>query len=268
MSVRDPAPETGAKPAGAAPRTKRPSEIAERVKHLIVEHDLKPGDRLPAEREMMALFQASKNTVREALGTLQGQGLVRTRTGPGGGVFIAEINGGRAMELLSNYFFFRQPTIGQIYDLRKVLEPEMAASVVGHMVDADFKRLNDTIRLYQHPPKTMGEEYRQRLAELDFHAVLAELCPNPVLGFICAFLQNQLRELSVCRRIYDKPNPELRETGLSYQIPLLSALHNNDAAEARRIMYEHMCAAQAYMVACDAEITQDFMRLGAETPDR
>jgi len=267
MSITDPAPEARPRSSGGAPRTKRPSEIAERVKDLIVEQGLRPGDRLPPEKEMMALFHASKNTVREALGALQTQGLVTTRTGPGGGVFIAAIDGSRAMELLSNYFFFNQPTIGHIYQLRKMLEPEMVASVVGHLTEADFKRLNDTIRLYQHPPKTMGEEYRQRLAELDFHGVLAELCPNPVLGFICSFLQNQLRVLSVCRRIYDKPNPELRETGLSYQIPLLSALHRGDAAEARRIMYEHMCAAQAYMEACDAEIAPDFMRLGANRAD-
>jgi len=58
------------------------------------------------------------------------------------------------------------------------------------------------------PARNTAEEYRQRLAELDFHAVLSELCPNPVLGFLCGFLQNLLKNLTICRRIYELPNPE------------------------------------------------------------
>lgn len=239
---------------------KRPAEIAERLKDLIVQHGLRPGDRLPQERDLMAQFKASKSTVREALGALQAQGLLRTRTGPGGGAFVAVIDGERAMELLGNYFFFTQPTMADIYQLRKMLEPEMAASLVGRLTEADFKRLNATISLYDHPAENIGEEYQQRLAELEFHSVLAELCPNSVLGFFCGFLQNLLRNLSICKRIYDKPNPELRETGLSYQIRLLSALHAGDAEAVRDIMYQHMCAAEAYMVACEAELSSDFLR--------
>ena len=245
-------------------QTSRPTEISERLKDLIVEKGLQPGDRLPQERELMARFKASKSTIREALGALQAEGLVRTRTGPGGGAFVSAINDGRAMELLGNYFFFRQPSIGDIYALRKLLEPELAASVVGHLREEDFKRLHDTVRLYDHKPANKGEEYRQRLAELDFHSVLAELCPNRVLGFVCGFLQNLLRNLSICRRIYDKPNPQLRESGLSYQVRLLSAFNDGDAELAREVMYQHMRAAQEYMEACEAELTSDFLRV----PDR
>jgi GntR family transcriptional repressor for pyruvate dehydrogenase complex len=253
----------GPAPAASPPwrAANRPQEICERLKDWIMDRALKPGDRLPQERELMAMFKASKSTVREALGALQTQGLVRTRTGPGGGAYIAELDGKRAMELLGNYFFFAQPTIGDIYALRRLLEPEMAASLAGQLSEADFQRLNATIRLYDHPPESLGEEYRQRLAELDFHSVLAELCPNPVLGFFCGFLQSLLRSLAICRRIYGTPNPELRESGLNYQIRLLTALKRGDEAAARSIMYEHMCAAQAYMEACEAELTNRFLRL-------
>ncbi|MDX1421814.1 MAG: FCD domain-containing protein [Kiloniellales bacterium] len=248
--------------ADAPPRSaKRPQEICERLKDWIVDHKLKPGDRLPQERELMGLFKASKSTVREALGALQTQGLIRTRTGPGGGAYIEPMDGRRAMELLGNYFFFAQPSIGDIYALRKLLEPEMAGSLAGRLSEADFQRLNATIRLYDHPPTSFEEEYRQRLAELDFHSVLAELCPNPVLGFFCGFLQNLLRNLAICRRIYGTANPDLRESGLNYQVRLLAALHHGNEAEARAIMYDHMCAAQTYMETCEAELTNRFLRL-------
>jgi len=258
------ATETGFPGDRVPASVRRPTEISERLKDVIVEQGLKPGDRLPRELELMAEFKASKSTVREAIGALQAQGLVKTRTGPGGGAFVNEIRADRAMELLGNYFFFNQPGIGDIYALRRLLEPELAASVVGHLRESDFKRLNDTVRLYDHKPVNQGEEYRQRLAELDFHAVLAELCPNRVLGFVCGFLQNLLRNLSICRRIYDKPNPELRESGLNYQVRLLSAFRDGDAEAARDVMYQHMCAAQQYMEACEAELTKNFLRVPGE----
>jgi GntR family transcriptional repressor for pyruvate dehydrogenase complex len=242
-------------------RRKRPDDIAEQIKDLIVEHALKPGDRLPGERELMEKFHASKSTVREALKSLDTQGLIRARSGPGGGVFVTELSGSRAMELLGNYFFFRQPSISDIYAVRVELEPELAASVVGRLTEADFLRLQNTMRLYEKPPADRGEEYRQRLAELDFHSELAELSPNPILGFICGFMQNLLRNLTICKHIYETPNPELRESALHYQVRLLRALKANDAEAARDIMREHMLAARAYMEECEASYTGGFLRL-------
>lgn len=240
---------------------KRTAVICEEIKDWIVAQRLKPGDPLPQERALIERFRASKGTMREALRSLEAQGLVTTRTGPGGGVFVAALEESRAMELLGNYFFFRQPSIADIYTVRCQLEPELAASLVGRLGDADYRRLEETMRVYDHPAETVGEEYRQRMAELEFHTALTELSPNPVLGFMCGFLQNLLRDLTVCRRIYDRPNPELRETGLSYQIRLIEALKAGDAESVRSIMYKHMLSAWRYMEACEAEVRTDFLRL-------
>ncbi len=200
-------------------RLKRTDDIAERIKGLIVEKTLKPGDRLPNERELIDLFHASKSTVREALKGLEAQGLIRSRTGPGGGTFVAQLSGSRAMELLGNYFFFRQPSIGDIYAVRIELEPELSASVIGHLSDEDFETLQRTMRLYERPPRDRGEEYQQRLAELDFHSVLAELCPNPILGFVCGFMHNLLRNLTICRHIYEFAQPAAARAGAALSDP-------------------------------------------------
>jgi GntR family transcriptional regulator, transcriptional repressor for pyruvate dehydrogenase complex len=247
--------------ASRAPtRRRRQNSISEQIKEMVVERGLRPGDRLPAERELMAMFGASKGSVREALSALRSQGLIRTRTGPGGGVFLAEIGAERSMSLLSNYFLFRTPTITDIYAVRCELEPELAASVAGRLSETDFAQLERTMRIYDALPKTAEEEYHQRMAELDFHTVLAMLCPNPALGFICRFLQKLLREMAVCRRIYDLPHPELRDTALHYQIPLMRALRAGDADAARQIMAEHMAAARDYMVSVEASIASGFLR--------
>ncbi len=242
-------------------RRRRKESISEQIKDMIYERGLRPGDRLPAERELMQLFRASKGSVREALSALRSQGLIRTRTGPGGGVFLSEIDPQRAMALMSNYFLFRTPTITDIYEVRCELEPELAATLAGRLSEADFARLERTMRLYDAPPATAEEEYAQRLAELDFHSVLADLCPNPVLGLFCRFLQTLLRETVVCRRIYDTPHPVLRDTAIHYQIRLLRALRAGDSAAAREIMAGHMAAAQEYMVRMEASIAGRFLRV-------
>lgn len=254
-----PAPP-GRGPSASAPRRRRREQgIAERIKTMIVSNGMKPGERLPAERELMAIFAASRGSVREALSGLRAEGLIRTRSGPGGGVFLAEIGADRAMSLLSNYFLFRTPTIENIYAIRRALEPQLAASLAGRIDEADFARLQQTMRLYDARPATMEEEYAQRIAELDFHSVLAALCPNPLLGFFCGFLQTLLREIAVCQRIYDLPHPELRDTATHYQIRLMRALRAGDAEAAHAIMAEHMIAAEAYMLRVEAKIVSGLL---------
>jgi GntR family transcriptional repressor for pyruvate dehydrogenase complex len=88
-------------------RRSRPVQVADRIKDWVVERDLKTGARLPSEAEMIAQFGVSKGTVREAMRILEAQGLIVTRTGPGGGSFVGEVSAERAKALLANYFYFR-----------------------------------------------------------------------------------------------------------------------------------------------------------------
>ncbi|MBO3761424.1 FadR/GntR family transcriptional regulator [Ciceribacter sp. L1K22] len=233
-------------PAGRTKR--RPDMIAEQIKDYIRRERLRPGDRLPQERELMDTFQAAKGTVREAMKALETQGLVRTRSGPGGGAFVAKQSTQQAMELLSTHFFFAEPSLSDIYAVRKALEPEVAALLAGRMSAADLADLEDTIRIYDHPPADLSDQYHQRVAELDFHSALAQLCPNPLLGFICGLMHNLLRELPVARKIYADATPFSREEGLSFQYRLMAALKDGRGDDARAIAHEHMIFAETYML--------------------
>jgi len=226
----------------------RADAIAAQIRDLISLHGLKPGDRLPQDWLSERALQASKGTVREAMKALQTQGLIRTRTGPGGGTFVTALSGEQAIDLLSNLFLFERPSIADIYALRKELEPELAAGLAGRLDEAAFEALHATIRLYEKEPETIEEEFQQRLSELDFHAVLASFSDNRLLAFVCIFLQRLLRDMAVCRAIYMTPNPELRETALNYQVQLIRVLRAGDAERARELMGRHMEEAERYML--------------------
>ena len=145
--------------------------------------------------------------------------------------------------------------------LRIRLEPEATASVAGRLSEADFARLESKMKVYDHPPSTIEEERQQRVAELEFHELLVGYCPNPLMTFACRFLISLLKNLTICRRIYGIPNPELREHGRSYQLRLMGAPRNGDAAAARRIMDEHMKYAGQRMEAQEAFVARQFLKV-------
>lgn len=237
----------------------RARAIASTLKDWIAERGIAPGQRLPQERDLVSIFGVSKGTIREALKVLEAQGLIATRTGPGGGPFVATVAERHASELLGNYFFFQKLTIRDIYQLRTLLEPELAEGVVGRLSEADFARLAEKMKVYDHPPATVEEERAQRAAELEFHEVLVACSPNSLLRFVCGFLIRLLKDLTICRRIYDRPNPALREHGRSYQLQLIEALKRGDAPAVRSIMSEHMRHAQHLMEAQEAVVLNQFL---------
>ncbi len=249
-------------------RRNRPQAIAETIKDWIIGKGLQPGDRLPQEHQLIADLEVSKGTVREALKVLEAQGLIRTRTGPGGGAFITEVECDHASALLANHFFFKEISIANIYQLRIALEPELVAELAKHIANAQIDELISRMSAYTAPPASIEEERKQRVAELDFHDALASFSQNPLLSFNCAFLVRLLKELIVCKRIYAQPNPELRKRGLTYQEQLIEALRTRDSETAHAVMQAHMRAAQRLMLAREAEVTKSFLALSGAPLER
>lgn len=254
-------PIDGKKKKTAKNGPNRPIAVSETIKDWIAEHGMLPGDRLPQEADLIKTLKVSKGTMREALKILETQGLIQTRTGPGGGAFITEMPAARARALLANFFFFKDLSINDIYEMRQALEPELAAEVATHIGESEIVELENTMVVYDHPPKTIEEEQRQRIAELEFHERLAGLSKNPLLSFECAFLVSMLKDLAICRRIYKRPIPDLRERGLSYQAQLIEALRAADADAARTIMKAHMTTAKRLMEAQETIVNRGFLSL-------
>lgn len=252
---------TGGRPPGPSSpaRRKRTDAIVDAIKHLIVEQGLGPGDRLPQEKELMVQYSAGKGTVREVLKSLEVQGLIRIRTGPGGGAFIERMPESRAMSLLSNFLFAKDLTISHIYAMRKVLEPQVAVSALETIDEAGFKRLNDLIAVYDHEPVDAQERWTQRMAELDFHGVVAEYSNNPILAFTCRFLQRLLKDLAICHDIYVQPEPVLRQSGIQHQRDLIVAMRAKDTEAVTAILTEHMSEAEQHMLVLQAQLQNRFL---------
>lgn len=240
-------------------RRSRPLRIAEEIKDWVVERGLQPGDRLPGEAELIERFGMAKGTIREAMRLLQAQGLVDTKTGPGGGSFVGEVTRDRAAALLANYFYFRDVTIHDIYQVRIALEPELAASLAGRLTDGQIADLEAIMQEYANPASDAQEERRQHVASLRFHARLSDFGGNALLSFFIGFMAQILTDLTVYKRLYETPNHDLWRTGRQHQIDLIAALRRGDAEKARDIMRSHMEMACEQMETQEAVVMKRFI---------
>ncbi len=250
---------TRSKAEADRPRLSRPARVAEAIKEWIVQAHFGAGDRLPSEPELIERFGMAKGTIREAMRILEAQGLVKSRTGPGGGTFVHEVSKQRARALLGNYFYFKDLTIRDIYQLRRVLEPDLAAALAGNLSQEVLDQLEAIVGEYSEPARTVDEEREQHVASLRFHALLAEQSDNALMGFLIDFMVNMLSDLTVYRKLYEPPNVELWQRGRAFQMELIDALRVGDAETARLVMRDHMETAQKLMEGQEAEMQRRFI---------
>jgi len=250
--------DAGRLKAGRAGRAmKRSDLIAEQIKRWILTEKMQPGTRLPQEKELLTLFHGSKGTIREALKSLEVQGLIAVRTGPAGGPYVAEVSFERSTGLLRNYLHFQTIDARQVYAIRKAVEVELAANVVGRLNDDDFAQLEQNLGCCADPHAHDNSEVRE--LELDFHVILANRCDNPLLAFLSRFLGDLLRDFLRFKRERLPEFAAFTESNVHFHRLLLAAYRAKDEAAVRRIMREHMEEAESKMLALEGYLSSDLL---------
>src|SRR5208283_3499382 len=103
--------------------------VAQQIERLIQEK-LKPGDKLPSEREMAELLQVSRSSIRDAIRGLELMGLVEPRQGAG--TIVREISADTLVNPFATALKQRQALVSELLDFRKMLEPPLAARAATH----------------------------------------------------------------------------------------------------------------------------------------
>ncbi|MCA0916076.1 FCD domain-containing protein [Halomonas denitrificans] len=240
-------------------RQKLADLICEDIKQKIVMENLSPGDRLPNEKALMERYECAKGTIREALRVLEVEGLVVLKTGPGGGAIIREVTIDPACRALRNFLHFQHVDGSQVYQLRRMVEVEVAVAAMDHLDEAGRERLRDNIVHCQRPHEDELSQRQHRMLELEFHNILAEYCPNPLLRFMSTFLNDLLRDLVVIKKAYRPERHAFDESNIRYHIALMEAFDNGDREAVRRLMFEHMCDAEHHMSALEGEMANQFL---------
>jgi GntR family transcriptional regulator, transcriptional repressor for pyruvate dehydrogenase complex len=223
----------GDKPVYKAVRTSRLYEqIVQQIEESILKGALKPGDQLPAERELAQNFGVSRTAVREAVKALREKGLVEAYSGRG--TFITN---GTSQAIRQSLDFMSR--IGQLEglahlaELRQILEPEIAALAAVRIEEqllASMREAVATMDRNLHDPDAYIE------ADLDFHLALAEAAANPLVLSLLDSIVGLLREQRLrIFRIDGGP-----ERGQFHHKRILAAIEVRDPEDARSAMRAHL----------------------------
>ena len=160
--------------------------IIAQIRDAVLSGQLKPGDRLASEKELVGQFDVSKATLREALRALEVMGLVESRKGASGGVFITEVNLQTTIHSMMNFLHFQSLSISEITMIRFMLEPNIARLVVAKINEDDLTTLQSFIRSEESDIKS------NKTKDIGFHRYLARITNNSMLILIVDFIESHL----------------------------------------------------------------------------
>lgn len=223
-------------------RRNRPDELVAEIKYWIVTGGLRPGDRLPQESKLIELLQSSRGTVREALKVLESQGIIEIIRGANGGARVSNVSYEKTSQALRNFLYFQTPTWSQVYKIREKLEPRMAEEVVGVLTDEDIRALRETVEVCKLGIRGDVEPRAHRIAELEFHDILARTCTDPMLRFMCRFINDLLRDLAVSDSsgIIGPRETRFACDAVHFHTELIHAYEAKDKDRVRALMADHV----------------------------
>lgn len=183
--------------------------IAAQIRSELAAGRLKVGSRLPSERALSEQFGVSRNTLREALRSLEHAGLVRLQKGASGGAFISERSGDAITTGLMDLFHLGAIQPAKLTEARIWLESVIVREACRRAGPQDIAQLWDNIERAQAADARGDFEARAAL-NMDFHRILARMSGNPimvvVMDGVLAVLLHFIRQIGQQANTYVLPS--------------------------------------------------------------
>lgn len=168
-------------------------DIAGQIRGELSHGRLKAGDRLPAERELAVRFGVSRNTLREALRSLEIAGLISLRKGAAGGAFVNNTNGETIVTSIQDMFSLGAVTAEQITQARISIESAIVRAACEAHTAGDIKRLRENLELAAEATRR-NDFFARADLHLEFHLILARVTRNPILIVVMEALIGLMRQ--------------------------------------------------------------------------
>ncbi|WP_345542016.1 FadR/GntR family transcriptional regulator [Variovorax defluvii] len=233
-------PVTGPRPA---------TEIIQQIRGLIHDQRLRADDRLPPERDLAEQFAVSRNSVRQALRSLEEQGLLVIRKGATGGAFIQGGGAGAVPTLMSDLFSLGAIRPQDLTEVRVLVGVEVVRLACQRGTDEEIDGLEQNVEAADAAVKSGDLALRTEL-NLEFHRILARMTGNNLLiaitdGVIATTQQFVAR---------------ISRTPTSYVMPfrrrLLKLLRDRDVEGAAAEMRRHLLQQQRLYLKAAANLEE------------
>lgn len=207
-------------------------QIVIQIEQRILDGELKPGDKLPSERELTKEFGVSRTAVREAVKILREKGLVDVQLGRG--TFVTNQTNS-AMRRSFNMFmkFGYADAFYDLTEIREILEPEIVAQAALNISPEQIAALKQTVAILDDHRYSM-DVWAQ--ADSDFHNILAEATSNRMIPILLNSVTTLIHDQR--RRLIQLPDRG-RITREEHQ-RILDAIVDRDPDAARIAMLDHL----------------------------
>jgi GntR family transcriptional regulator, transcriptional repressor for pyruvate dehydrogenase complex len=211
-------------------RNKVYEEVAQQIERLILKK-LRPGDKLPSERELAEMLHVSRSSIRDAIRGLELMGMVEPRQGAG--TIVREISSDSVMNPFSNALKRRRESVSELLDFRKMLEPPLAARAATHASADEISEMEEILQR-QEAKQARGESAVPEDSE--FHYSVALASGNSVVLKVLDILMDLLRDTRE-RSLQVEGRPQKSIAG---HRRILAAIKRHDAEAAKSAMRRHI----------------------------
>jgi GntR family transcriptional repressor for pyruvate dehydrogenase complex len=212
------------------PRNRIFTRVAEQLQAHIL-NQLKPGDMLPSERELVRRFGVSRSSIRDAIRSLEAVGLLEPRQGIG--TMVRDLSNEAVVTPVAGVLLQKQKAINELLDVRMIIEPALAGRAALHATPEQLVEMQ-AILDQQEQKVRRGEVATEE--DSAFHDTIALAAANAVMLKLMHLLMDSLREMRE-RSLQVGGRPE---KSLAGHRRILAALEQGDAAAAEAAMRRHL----------------------------
>ena len=206
-------------------------KVVQRVLGLVKAGNLKPGDKLPSEKELMVIFSVSRPTLREALRALSILGVTTTRKGDGS--YVSELKAKDLLRPLEFFVSIEENSLDDIFECRQLLECEMVRKADLKVTDAEIAEFQSLINIQK---REVEDPLAFRISDQQFHELLATVSGNPVLARVADGMYNMGME---ARRRATDIDGVIAQSIEDHQ-KIVDALRQHDPDRAAKAMNIHL----------------------------
>ncbi len=213
--------------------------VADRLVEEISARRLKPGDPIPAERQLAETLSVGRSSIREALRMLESRGLIISL---GHGAFTVAEYGNPLNASLALLVEMRHGDLQELFEVRKVLEVEMAGIAAERRSEVDLERMRRAIEAMD---EGIGVADRYIAGDLEFHQAVVAATGNRIARSVMEAIRDVMRlALFEIYRIPGSP-----ERSMEQHRRILEAVAQGDPDLARERVREHLVRVESEIVA-------------------
>ena len=218
-------------------------EIVNQIKQLISKGELKPGDRIPSERELATMLGVSRPSVREAIMVLEAMGFVESRQG--GGTYVKALTEGSIMNPLAKLVEKRDPELlRSLAEVRMGLESWSAYLAAQRATDADIAEMR---RLYRIMEKQAAKGGWSPDVDAEFHYAITAASHNSLQMHVLDSIHSLFHatiQVALMEFYQQQGHVQLL---LAHHRDIMEAIAAHDPETARRKMVEHLAMVEEKM---------------------